>query len=173
MDVAGCCQEVIMHAAVAGVDRFLMWNTHAIGDDNPVVSRSLDELESVIGALQGKTGTRSWVHRELANWATGYMLSATQINGEQCVWRFTPQGNFTMHHHVSATQTTPAGYGGAPAVQLTGMVNSNTGAVETVTIPSAKLLEPNRRAVAAPAGLWLLQKRSNVSGAQPCPFTVS
>ena len=41
-------QELILHAAVAGVDRFLMWNTHAVGDDNPVVSRALDELEAVI-----------------------------------------------------------------------------------------------------------------------------
>jgi hypothetical protein len=40
--------------------RFLMWNTHAVGDDNSAVSRSLDELEAVVGAAQGADGKGSW-----------------------------------------------------------------------------------------------------------------
>ena len=61
-----------------------------MGDDSPVVSSSLDELEEVISARQGTTGNRTWVHQGLADWAAGYMLSATQI-GTKCLWRFTAQ----------------------------------------------------------------------------------
>jgi hypothetical protein len=154
-------QEVIMHAAVAGVDRFLMWNTHAVGDDNPVVSRSLDELEEIIAMKQG-TGNRTWVHQGLADWAAGYMLSGTQV-GTACLWRFTPQ--------VKADATVKSAGG---SVVMSGMVNTNTGKAESVMIPTAKVIKP--KMLAAPAGLWVLQDSvGGVSEGSPgaCPFTVS
>ena len=150
-----------MHAAVAGVDRFLMWNTHAIGDDNPVVSRSFDELEEIISTLQG-TGNRTWVHQGLADWAAGYMLSATQI-GKKCVWRLTPQVK---------DDTTVNSSGGS--VVIGGMINTNTGKAESVTIPAATVTKP--KVVAAPAGLWVLQDSATdaTEGSPgPCPFSVS
>ena len=154
-------QEVIMHAAVAGVDRFLMWNTHAVGDDNPVVSRSLDELEEVISALQGATGKRTWVHQGLADWTAGFILSATQV-GSKCIWRFSAQ--------VKADVTVKAAGG---SVVLSGMVNTDTGKAESVTIPHAHVTKP--KMVAAPAGMWVLQ--DSARGAQAgsdgaCPFNV-
>lgn len=150
-----------MHAAVAGVDRFLMWNTHAIGDDNPVVSRSFDELEEVISAKQG-TGKRTWVHQGLADWAAGYMLSSTQI-GTTCLWRVTPQ--------VKDDATVKSDGGN---VVISGMVNTNTGKAESVTIPSAKVTNP--KTVAAPAGMWVMQDSTSGAregSAEACPFTVS
>ena len=152
-------QETIMHAAVAGVDRFLLWNTHAVGDDNPVVSRSFDELEEVISTQQGATGKRTWVHQGLTDWAAGFMLSATQI-GKKCVWRFSAQ--------VKAEVTIKATRG---SVVLSGMINTNTGQAESVTIPKAEVTKP--KMVAAPGGVWVLQdsaRGAQAGSAEACPF---
>jgi hypothetical protein len=43
-------QEMIFHAGLGGVAKFLMWNTHAVAGDNDVLSASLAEMSLVVGA---------------------------------------------------------------------------------------------------------------------------
>ena len=158
-DMSDAYQEMIFHTGLSGVRTFLMWNTHAVGDDNPVVSRSLDELEEVISALQGATGKRTWVHQGLADWTAGFILSATQV-GSKCIWRFSAQ--------VKADVTVKAAGG---SVVLSGMVNTDTGKAESVTIPHAHVTKP--KMVAAPAGVWVLQDSARGAQAgsdEACPF---
>ena len=98
----------------------------------------------------------------MADWAAGYILSATQV-GKKCVWRFTPQ--------VKGDATVKSSGGN---VVISGMVNTNTDKAESVTIPSATVTKP--KMVAAPAGLWVLQdSTTGVAEGSPaaCPFTVS
>jgi len=150
-----------MHAAVAGVDRFLMWNTVAVGEDNQVVSRSLDELEQVISVQQGATGTRIWVHQGLADWSAGFVLSASHI-GTKCVWRFTAQVQADVKVKAAGS-----------SVVMSGMVNTNTGKAESVTIPKAQVIKP--KTVAAPAGVWVLQESppgAQAGSAEACPFNI-
>ena len=36
-------QEMLLHLGLAGARTFQVWNTHATGDDNPILSAALDE----------------------------------------------------------------------------------------------------------------------------------
>eukprot|EP00039_Didymoeca_costata_P014135 m.225217 g.225217 ORF g.225217 m.225217 type:complete len:619 (+) comp15955_c0_seq5:77-1933(+) len=86
-------QEMLIHTALAGSTRFLMWNTHAVLDDNPVVSRTLDELNNIVTPAQ-----RIWQDQELLGWDLGYMMTHVLVSntsthggsGMKCFWRFSP-----------------------------------------------------------------------------------
>lgn len=151
-------QEVILHGGLAGVDRFLMWNTHAKGDDNPVVSRSLDELEEVVGSAQ-HDGQRVWANPSLANWTTGYVLTVA-VTDNTCLWRFTPDMSF-LNTTSPAVFVMPQSGGG---LRLSGML-SQTGTIESIFFPNATVLRPTDK-ISSTGGLWISQAAKLVS--EPC-----
>ena len=57
-------QEFILHAGLMGVDRFLMWNTHAVGNDNIDASRSFDELEQLLAVSERQRRASPNTHRQ-------------------------------------------------------------------------------------------------------------
>jgi len=134
-------QEFILHAGLMGVDRFLMWNTHAVGNDNIDASRSFDELETLLGE-----SSRQWANQGVdCGWTQGFMLTAAALDpagadtaaaAKQCIWRFTPD----LKQGGDPAQFVKVKDGG---VTLSGIVGSD-GKTATVTIPGATVVKEAR-----------------------------
>ena len=147
-------QEFLLHAGLMGVDRFLMWNTHAVGNDNADASRSFDELQAMLD-YGDEAGERAWSDPGgEANWTAGFMLTATALGDEgdpHCVWRFTPDltAGGTVASQIKA---------GDRGLTLSG----------AVTLPKAQVFDlKTKRAPASTAGIWI--KQTIPKGSSKCP----
>ena len=155
-----------MHSGLMGIDRFPMWNTHSVGDDNIDASRSSDELENL---LADGGGTRAWATDQVdINWTAWYMLSAAALPDAakpHCIWRFTPD---LSSDGGDPSQFVKRSAGGG--VILAGMIGSD-GKTATVTIPGAAVVGGGgkQQPAASAAGVWISQPVSE--GSKTCPFT--
>ena len=133
-------QEMVFHTGLLGVRDFLFNNNNGSSADNQLLNDTLVELDQQVGSIAYQSAIDAPI-----DWQQPYVLSAVE-QGDQRIWRFTPNTTATDNAESSIVNYSPAQF----------LIDN-----KTLTFPNSDAQSLNN--TTSNAGVWVTQNKQLTS----------